>query len=1281
MKIFLSYSWQNKNEAEIINNYLSAEGYKILIDDRNVRYKDNLETFCSSIRECNYAITLISDAYLKSVWCMREVLELMKDIQFDKKVLPIIIDNTPIFTEEERATYVEYWQNKFNKLKKKADNLEHSHSIPLSTTLKLLGYISYEISSFTSLVGGRILTRKLSDCKKNNFKEITDAIGPPPEKLIKILEDTIRTQITKTLDKKLHDKEFIQMELECGTVEEIDNKFEEDSKGQISHGRNWTSISYNKLFSVDDKFILASSVGMGKTTFIYYLSHSLLEKGRLPLVSSCRDFEIINPANSQELFDHYSILYAEQSQGKLKPEEIREIIETRKNDIIFLFDGLDQIQNENDSDVAMRISEICVNYPFLIASRPSSVGYFETKEEYLFLRLKFFSSEALSAYFGTCLERAKKLTRFAPEIIRIPMLAYMVLCLIRKGDIPSHDHFSRTDLYAEFIRYIFKEHEPNRANYSPTLARNIEKSLHRISYEALDAKEPQIQKISLDFCFNVLNAVTCEKLVTFGFINLIIEKNDFLFFSHQSFQEYFAACYVRDTEGLIEHVIAESWNPKWQEVIKFLVGFKGNDILKRLYYGSDNVIHSKLFFSCECVPDTNDPEPEYIQILQDELHRIQFSDVLSHDLIKAAIYLNDCNYVIKLLNDEDARLVALPAIGQITGHIPKKIIDGMIELLNDPSKDICENVLKILGRINEPLPDRLIPLLFELLTEEDNIIFIRAARLFSKVNEIIPQKSVSRLVELLIYKNGVLKSDAQYALIENVQSISSEEIECLIRALTIKDSNDWGISKVLSSCLNIMEYSHFVSIIELLKENDRDILLNAERVLCEFKERLPDKIMKEIVKLLAYEEKATRFAASSVLRDYREYLAPEIVLLVCELLYNDNSYVRSSAAMAISEIKTDININKGWFDPYERGWWKHRKLNKNICIPNDVIDRLGELLNDEDADVRRDAIGAIGTIKEKIPEKIINKIIELLNDKNGFVCSYAMSALIRIKSKIPQDLVINFSKLLNHENTRVRCSIVSTFSQFNEALPLEIIIRIGELLDDEERMTRLEAANTLGEIKENIPSSFVSKIIVMLTEVTNEIDFLCRPRSALCKMCEILNNEHMLKIVELLSNSNSSIRWDVRWIIKENKNNVTPEIFSKIGNLINDKNKEIKEEIAFLIGELFSYIPSNIFLKLKDSLKDVQDWFCKGIIECTQFQSKEKISVEIIDQLVDFLLKIEGEIGDYRTDPSEILFSNRDKISPEIVERISRHKLNYYSYALLKALYSTGLSLAAITNN
>lgn len=184
MKIFLSYSHKNKAEADHIDQVLQSANYIIIRDIREVSYKGDLPEYCIRIRECSAAICLISDAFLKSRWCMYEMLQLMKELKFKDKIYPIVLDDARIFSAFGRADYSQFWQDEYRKLKLKADSIDRSASSEIDQELKLFDYIKNEIGNFTTTLGNWLLY-KYDDLVKDNFKRFLQEMPDSEFKLLK----------------------------------------------------------------------------------------------------------------------------------------------------------------------------------------------------------------------------------------------------------------------------------------------------------------------------------------------------------------------------------------------------------------------------------------------------------------------------------------------------------------------------------------------------------------------------------------------------------------------------------------------------------------------------------------------------------------------------------------------------------------------------------------------------------------------------------------------------------------------------------------------------------------------------------------------------------------------------------------------------------------------------------------------------------------------------------------------------------------------------------------
>ncbi len=92
--IFLSYSWKDAEIANQVDQQLSKNPKMIVKRDiRDIGVWNSIREFMQRIRQQEYAILLISDAYLKSPSCMFEVLEVMKEQEYQNRIFPAY-DNT-----------------------------------------------------------------------------------------------------------------------------------------------------------------------------------------------------------------------------------------------------------------------------------------------------------------------------------------------------------------------------------------------------------------------------------------------------------------------------------------------------------------------------------------------------------------------------------------------------------------------------------------------------------------------------------------------------------------------------------------------------------------------------------------------------------------------------------------------------------------------------------------------------------------------------------------------------------------------------------------------------------------------------------------------------------------------------------------------------------------------------------------------------------------------------------------------------------------------------------
>lgn len=169
--IFLSYSWHDRDIADIIQKDMGNVGIKLIRDTTNLKYKDDIKAFMGMVRSTDYSIILLSESYLKSTNCMFEVMELMKEINFIEKVLPIMIDDTKIFKPADQINIIKYWKNEKYLLEDQTKNLDIISSLNIFNQLKIVNQIYTSIDEFIKQIT-LLKLMNLDELKSEYYKSL-----------------------------------------------------------------------------------------------------------------------------------------------------------------------------------------------------------------------------------------------------------------------------------------------------------------------------------------------------------------------------------------------------------------------------------------------------------------------------------------------------------------------------------------------------------------------------------------------------------------------------------------------------------------------------------------------------------------------------------------------------------------------------------------------------------------------------------------------------------------------------------------------------------------------------------------------------------------------------------------------------------------------------------------------------------------------------------------------------------------------------------------------------
>jgi tetratricopeptide (TPR) repeat protein len=198
-RIFLSYSWRNKHEADIIDNDFNALGINLIRDIRNLKYRDSLKEFMSSIKISDFVIIFVSKDFFCSENCMFEVSEIFESDEFATKILPVILPNYDFLSSDNKIELIKFWDNKILELNSKIKSVDTLVNIDsLIVQLNHFNNIRSSLDKVMQLFSD-MNSLTFSDLRKNDYKEILASIGYSEKK---VSEELLRINDLLEYDEK-----------------------------------------------------------------------------------------------------------------------------------------------------------------------------------------------------------------------------------------------------------------------------------------------------------------------------------------------------------------------------------------------------------------------------------------------------------------------------------------------------------------------------------------------------------------------------------------------------------------------------------------------------------------------------------------------------------------------------------------------------------------------------------------------------------------------------------------------------------------------------------------------------------------------------------------------------------------------------------------------------------------------------------------------------------------------------------------------------------------------
>jgi len=182
--IYISYSWvkHSKEFVDVLDNALEQNGISIIRDKRNLKYRGSIEKFMKDIGTAKAIIVVVCDKYLKSHYCMFELYEIFRNLNFANRVYPIFLKDTNIFSPKAKLKYLEYW-------KKKQKELENEILKYGENAIRMLG-AEYDIyrkifDNFPEIINTLADMNALNETThtESNFESLIEALKENPQNM------------------------------------------------------------------------------------------------------------------------------------------------------------------------------------------------------------------------------------------------------------------------------------------------------------------------------------------------------------------------------------------------------------------------------------------------------------------------------------------------------------------------------------------------------------------------------------------------------------------------------------------------------------------------------------------------------------------------------------------------------------------------------------------------------------------------------------------------------------------------------------------------------------------------------------------------------------------------------------------------------------------------------------------------------------------------------------------------------------------------------------------
>ena len=607
------------------------------------------------------------------------------------------------------------------------------------------------------------------------------------------------------------------------------------------------------------------------------------------------------------------------------------------------------------------------------------------------------------------------------------------------------------------------------------------------------------------------------------------------------------------------------------------------------------------------------PEREIFDLIEDTEWRLKLVGLkilsrLIENNIKLASKLN----IKKLVNDPDSQVQveALNILAISTVKIPFELINDKI---NHSNKEIRAAAIKNIKNIDiEDINSEMISKLKSLIKDPTSSVRASVFEIFAKLGNF---KRFN--LPLLPFLNGLIDlnknvRDASVLALEKYFNEEPDSLDIDLIINKIDPNNNEILNSVLSLLGRLWEQNPekiLTTLLIFIKFDNDDLKEFISKILIEKYKTNPDLIFQNLIKVPDVSKFITKGIITRTIINIAKKDPNSLIPLLIEYLDDDNDEIRLNA----------IGSLEGLADEY----YDNIKIKPIVYI----------LQKDKNQQIKKEASKILSKIAMKDPEAIkpeISIILQSLQDQEATVKVTISKSLLEIAREAPEIIPISLIiKLLSDQDSFIRESGIKMlgyigFKAPNEAL--NIIIEKG--LNDDDWIVREASVSSLGEIIEHVENKeLIINILIPLLD--DEKAWVRRSAMKILSNIKDIKASHIPfdKVSDNLKNKDPKVREASAGLLKIYGLHNIDIIFENILSLLEDESEEVRNSMINSMIEIIQKIGlSQILSKLLKNLSD------EGSIElqrsiATILGRTSRYEDEKIKKRVISLLKIRCEMS------------------------------------------------------